>query len=446
MTPPLIGAELIEHITVDARVTSPDDRGEAIQALVSKWSPLDSFDTFDAFDAAGTDGLNSTGYFGAVFDGRYVYFSPEQHSSLATPAIVLRYDTHNDFKERGSYAAYDASRTAGLDVRGFYGAAFDGVHVYFIPRQIGMEYYHTRLLRFNTQKEFKDPAAWDAFDLGLKQSAQSAGFDGRYLYLSPGFTGDPRKENEFCANVVRYDTQAPFRNRDSYTTADMKKLLGPEAGCFDGAAFDGRYIYFVPLYNGLAVRYDTRGAFDDPGRWQKYDMTSPGTGYFVGAVFDGRHLYYCAYNGDQITRFDTSGDFRDRVSWQSYRCDHIKGLRTAGFDGGFFDGRFVYFVPFAFGSKAEGYTFHSNFLRYDPRGDFNDPASWNAHDASKASGLDSVGYNGGAFDGRYFYCAPWRHGVWERNSWRTKPGEPGIHGTVLRYDTLGANGTFSLRY
>jgi hypothetical protein len=226
----------------------------------------------------------------------------------------------------------------------------------------------------------------------------------------------------------------------------MKKLLGPTAGCFDGGAFDGRYIYFIPLYSGLAVRFDTHRQFNDPSAWHQFDLKPHGGGMYVGAVFDGRHLYYCAYQNDAIVRFDATRDFTDAASWQSYRCDHTKGLRTNGFDGGFFDGRFVYFIPFVHGSKAEGYTFHSNFLRYDPLGGFNDPKSWDAHDASKASGLDSVGYNAGAFDGRYFYCAPWRRGAWNGTHWRAKPGVPGIHGTILRCDTLGNNGSFSLRY
>jgi hypothetical protein len=436
----------INQITVDAWVDSTDCRAERMQALISKWSPLDSFDSFDAFDAAGTDGLNSTGYFGAVFDGRFVYFSPEQRDSLDTHAVVLRYDTHGDFKDRNSYAACDASKTSGLEVRGFYGAAFDGVYVYFVPRQIGMEYYHTRFLRFDSRQEFKNPAAWVAFDLGLRQSAQGVAFDGRYLFFSPGFSGDPKRENEYCANVIRYDTRESFSNPAGYATADVTKFLGMAAGCYDGAAFDGRFIYLVPLYSRIAARYDTHGKFDDLARWQKFDMAPLGAGSFVGAVFDGRHLYYCPYACDSIVRFDTLRDFLEPSSWQCYRSDRTKGLRTNGFDGGFFDGRFVYFVPFVFGSKTEGYTFHSNFLRYDSQRDFEDPKSWEAHDASRVSGLDTVGYNAGAFDGRYFYCAPWRHGAWDGKNWRTKLGTPGVHGTILRYDTIGQNGSFSLRY
>ncbi len=437
---------LIDQLTVEASVISLDARAEAIQALVSKWSPVSSFSTFDAFDAAGMDGLDSAGYFGAVFDGRYVYFSPEQHESRDTHAVVLRYDTHRDFNDRSSYAAYDASKTSSLELRGFYGAAFDGTYVYFIPRQIDLKSYHTRFLRLDTREEFKDAAAWDAFDLGLQQSAQGAAFDGRYLYLAPGFTGDPKKETEYCANVVRYDTQAPFKNRSSYATVDLKIFLGSDVGCYDGASFDGRFVYYAPLYNRIAIRYDTHGALDDTTRWQKFDIAPLRAGGFVGMVFDGRHLYYCAYACDTIVRFDTFGDFLAIGSWQSYRSDYTKGLRTNGFDGGFFDGRFVYFVPFVRGSKAEGYTFHSNFLRYDPRRDFNDPGSWDAHDAARASGLDTVGYNAGAFDGRYFYCAPWRRGILAGRNWRTHPNGLGVHSTILRYDTLGESGSFSLRY
>jgi hypothetical protein len=86
--------KLTDQLTVEAWVRGDDGTGgEAMQALVSKWSPPSSFDRFDAFDASATDGLNSTGYFGAAFDGRYVYFSPEQHESLDTHAVVSRCDT-----------------------------------------------------------------------------------------------------------------------------------------------------------------------------------------------------------------------------------------------------------------------------------------------------------------------------------------------------------------
>ena len=50
--------------------------------------------------------------------------------------------------------------------------------------------------------------------------------------------------------------------------------------------------------------------------------------------------------------------------------------------------------------------------------------------------MHTTAYNAGAFDGRFIYTAPWRG---------DRDGEH-AHGRVLRYDTLGADGSFSLRF
>ena len=430
-----------DQLTVEAWVEATDDRLEGMQALVSQWRPPDTMDRFAAHDASGTDGLNSTGYFGAVFDGRYVYFAAEMHGDRSTHAQILRYDTHNPFKDPASYAAYDAGRTDGLEVRGFYGALFDGRYVYFVPRQLDMHQYHSRILRLDTEGDFKDPTSWSAHDVGEAHSQQSAAFDGRYIYFSPGFYNDPQTESDYSGRCIRADTRGPFKDAASYTSVDLTRLVDPRAACFDGAAFDGRYVYLVPLYKAYAVRYDTRGAFDDPEAWQGFAADQVGMGANVGAVFDGRHLYYCAYGHDRIVRFDTQGDFADPAAWSGRAVDYTQGLRTTGFDGGFFDGRFVYFQPFFVRDSEETLAFHSHYLRYDPSRDFAAAASWQAYDASATDGLHSVGYNGGAFDGRYFYAAPWQQGP--------DPDDPDrftTHAIILRCDTLGRDGTFSLRY
>jgi hypothetical protein len=103
-----------------------------------------------------------------------------------------------------------------------------------------------------------------------------------------------------------------------------------------------------------------------------------------------------------------------------------------------FDGRFIHFIPFVSGNR----TFHSNWLRYDSLKEFDDPSAWHAQDVASIDGLKTQGYNGGAFDGRYLYCAPWRSELGDgkdRETWE-------IHGRILRYDSLGTDGTFSLRY
>jgi hypothetical protein len=59
-------------------------------------------------------------------------------------------------------------------------------------------------------------------------------------------------------------------------------------------------------------------------------------------------------------------------------------------------------------------------------------------DAGQTDGLHTVGFNGGAFDGRFIYFAPWRSGTGENN-------EIIATGNVLRYDTTGESAGFSLR-
>jgi len=435
--------ELVDQLTVEAWVDGTRAGSEAMQVLVSKWRPPDAFGDFAAHDAGRVDGLNSTGYFGAVFDGQYVYFAPEMHGDASTHGNVLRLDTQADFRDPGAYAAYDASRTDGLDTRGYYGAAFDGAYVYFVPRQIGLTQYHSRILRLDTRWEFGDPTSWAAHDVGEEHSQQSAAFDGRFMYFCPGFRGDPHTEDSNSGRVIRLDTQADFRSPSSYTTVDTATLFGPSAACYDGGAFDGRFIYFIPLSTGMVVRYDTRGPFDDPSSWEAFDATAVGMGMNVGAVFDGTHLYFCAYRHPRIVRFDTRGELSDPACWQSRDVDHTEGLRTCGFDGGFFDGRFTYFQPFIYqsGPGKRDVTFHSHYLRYDPTRPFDEATSWQARDASATDGLASVGYNGGAFDGRYFYAAPWQQGPDP-----DREGHFRTHGIVLRCDTLGEHGSFSLRY
>lgn len=430
---------LSDQLTVEATIDVPRTLREGMQALVSQWRPRETFDGFSAFDASSIGGLNCTGYFGAVFDGRYVYFVPEKSPDMeSTHAVVLRYDTHAPFDDEDSYAAYDAANTMGLDTRGYYGAAFDGRYVYFIPRQIDNAYHHSRLLRFDTRGEFHNEASWNVHDIGFEQSSQSCGFDGRYLYLCPGYTGDPNLQNEHCGKVLRYDTRDAFGASSSYRSFDLTKYFGPRAACYDGAVFDGRYMYFVPLENAVVARYDTTLPFENFAAWQTRDILPLGTRMFVGAVFDGRFVYFVAYNTGNIVRFEIGQNFQDADAWDTYDAEGTNGLRCGGYDGGYFDGRFIHYVPFVqFDDKQLSY--HGHYLRFDASGDFKERSKWQARDISCTGGLKTLGYNAGAFDGRYFYSAPWHHGMGRSRE------TAGIHGNIFRHDTLGNDATFSLR-
>lgn len=431
--------ELADTLTVQAWVHSDTCQAEVIQPLVSKWALPPSFGAFAAYEAGRTDGLESIGYYGGVFDGRYIYFSPQRHHQNYTTvhAVILRHDTHGDFRDPASFAAYDAGATAGLITKGYYGAAFDGRYVYFIPRHDGAV-FHSRVLRCDTHMDFKSSASWDAYDAGLAHSHHAAIFDGRYLYLIPGYAGDVFKEDTLSGTVIRFDTKADFKAPASWRSFDARETSGLEALGFDGGAFDGRYLYFVPLNRSVVLRCDTRGDFGDKKSWQAYDARPAQLEGCIGAVFDGRYVYFVPYGNSRVVRCDTHGEFTAAGSWASYEAGHTSGLETGGFAGGFFDGRYVYFEPFKRKAKeGKGYDFHTCLLRYDIQKDFSDPGSWDACDAGATDGLKTIGYQGGAFDGRYFYFAPLIN---------LNDGNKKFFGTVLRYDTVGTQGAFSLKY
>ncbi|NQU09918.1 hypothetical protein HQ590_03940, partial [bacterium] len=222
----------------------------------------------------------------------------------------------------------------------------------------------------------------------------------------------------------------------SWQTFDVAGTDGLETGDYDGAVFDGRYVYFTPLSTGNVLRYDTHAEFGDHGSWSAYDIKPLGMELAVGALFDGRYVYFAPYGETTaVIRYDTQGGFRDPASWTAYEFGRTTGMTTRGFDGGLFDGRYVYFIPYYDGVGV----FHGVTLRYDTTGGFDDPGAWTAHDAGRTDGLLTAGFNGGATDGRYLYCAPWNDGS-------AYPNAIVGNGRVLRYDTVGRQGSFSLRF
>jgi hypothetical protein len=423
--------ELERALTVAAWVKSEEPRAEAMQVVAAQWALRSEMGGFATYDAAGTDGLNTQGYFGAVWDGRYVYFAP-QYNGEERHGKVLRLDTWGDFHRRESWAAYDAGHTSGLQTRGYYGAVFDGRCVYFVPRTDGVS-HHSRVLRLDARGDFRNPASWSAFDAGLPVSYQSAAFDGRYIYFVPGY-----EEGRPTGKVLRLDTRGEFADPASFAVYDAGNTGGLDTRCCDGAVFDGRYVYFAPLEpHGNFLRLDTQGEFQDPSSWAAFHPPLP-AGQGVGALFDGRHVYYVPYTNKVVVRCDTEGAFQDPDSWEAYDAGHTCGLKTRGYDGAAFDGRYVYFIPFWEGEDLSR-GFHARLLRYDSGGAFGDPGSWQARDAGNTVPPNPGGFNGGAFDGRFLYLAPWREGTGPE-------GQILPHGAVLRCDTADPSSCFILKY
>jgi hypothetical protein len=191
--------------------------------------PFGDRSSWETFDVTTLD-PNASGYFGAVFDGKYVYFA---NGNVAGHSVTLRYDTTGPFGSGGSWDTFNTGLA-------FLGVAFDGQHVYFVPAG------SSQALRYDTQASWSSPSSWNAFDVQKTVDPNvlefyGAGFDGRYVYLLP----DVDKLANFSGSVARVDTQRAFDDKASWQVYDTTSKDFKARG-FAGAAFDGRYLYLVP--------------------------------------------------------------------------------------------------------------------------------------------------------------------------------------------------------
>ena len=328
--------------------------------------------SWESHDAGSTDGLATVGYAGAVFDGRYVYYVPFSDSS-SRHARVLRYDTQGGFSSTSSWSAFDAGTIIGLPYSGFVGAVFEGRYIYFAPFGYA-PYAHGRVLRYDTQAGFKETAGWSVYDASLTDGLNTKGFygatyDGRHVYFVPFNDG-----SNFHGNALRYDTQGDFFSNTSWSAYNAGATDGQITVGYKGAAFDGHYVYFVPFRNadgchGRVLRYDTQEGFNATSSWSAYDAGSTDgldTKGYVGAEFDGRSVYFVPYMGDgneyhaRALCYDTFADFNTSSSWAAYDAGATDGLTIKGYKFSAFDGKYIYFVPY-----NNGVSFTGIALRYE---------------------------------------------------------------------------------
>ena len=110
----------------------------------------------------------------------------------------------------------------------------------------------------------------------------------------------------------RYDTSLGFTSISAWSTFDTARLFAADASApsLAGAAFDGRFVYYVPLGSGFLslARYDTRSTFGAPCAWSTIDLSQFDTGdagppLYVGAVSDGQYLYLVPNGVYPVLRF-----------------------------------------------------------------------------------------------------------------------------------------------
>ena len=77
---------------------------------------------------------------------------------------------------------------------------------------------------------------------------------------------------------------------------------------------------------------------------------------FNGGVFDGRYIYFVPQGPagalGQISRYDTTRPFTTTSSYATFDTLGFVNSKSSGFQGGAFDGRYVYLIPYAAATRG----------------------------------------------------------------------------------------------
>ncbi|HLK39140.1 MAG TPA: hypothetical protein VKU41_20400 [Polyangiaceae bacterium] len=185
---------------------------------------------------------------------------------------------------------------------------------------------------------------------------------------------------------------------------------------YSGAAFDGRYLYFVPNFSPPSVlRYDDRGAFTDPSSWTSYTPAAAivaaggsktGTYTYRGGAFDGRYVYLAPFGSNAYAlQFDTQQPFSQDAAWTAFNAATID--TAANYWGALSDGRYTYLVP----NNTTKVVIYDRMATAEGGVGFGSSAAWSVYDL----GTGNQGFWGGAYDGTYVYFAPFSGSVAARH-------------------------------
>jgi hypothetical protein len=397
-------------------------------------------DYFDAADPTTGFGSLASGFEGAIFDGRRVYWIPFGSDIVGQGGPkggLLAYDITKNFHQKSSFEFQDLTALlSNPKAAGFLGACLDANgYLYFAPYFYNNSVAvvpNTTFIRFNTTKAVADPTAYDVFDWGTSITGHpplygwaTCVFDGQYIYYCP-IQQYAQGGSTASGIVVRYDTTSTsFQNTTSWSWYDVAGQVNSNLASFQSCIFDGRWVYLIPFYgsgsapSGYIARYDTTqtGSFASPatGAWDYFNIASLNSNAkaFTGGCIIGRYLYLVPWGGkgnplSVVARFDTRdpgglGSGGTTTAWQFFDLTNIPNISPspAGYEGAWSDGIYLYLVPSQ--NTSSGST-TGPFIRHDTRESFSDANNGWSYLTLATPPPQSVG---AAWDGRYGYQSPY---------------------------------------
>ncbi|MBF0205220.1 MAG: hypothetical protein HQK67_13195, partial [Desulfamplus sp.] len=127
------------------------------------------------------------GFVSGTCEGKYIYLAP-YFDGTDRYGQVARYNTEADIENPDSWEWFD-SALVDSGSRGFFGAISDGRFIYFIPHCRGVGAYHGQMTRYDTMLEFNNPCAWSICDTARAhpdcRGLMGGVIHGGYLYMAP---------------------------------------------------------------------------------------------------------------------------------------------------------------------------------------------------------------------------------------------------------------------
>ena len=168
-------------------LTTPDP--PAFASKVVRYDPQSDFcsgRSWQVYDLTQVH-ADCKGFIGAIFDGHYLYFVP-YNNGRSRYGQVARYSVDGDFTDAQSWDVYDSTQVH-PNSRGFFGALFDGRFIYFIPHCRAPSIYNGQMTRYDTHADFGSASSWSVCDTASvhpdNKGFIGGAFDGKYLYLTP---------------------------------------------------------------------------------------------------------------------------------------------------------------------------------------------------------------------------------------------------------------------
>lgn len=301
---------------------------------------------------------------------------------------------------------------------------FDGRYVYYYPGALNGTTFASHFIRYDTTLPYNVSTSYSYYNL-LSVNANcynfdGACFDGRYIYMTTYFSFFL----VYNSLLVRYDTWAPFNQTASYAVMDTTLINTLITGLIS-PLFTGDYVYFTSNFSNILVRYSINLPFTSTTSYQIFRVSSVASGMSNGVslCYDGRNIYISGF-GNQTSNFivyyDTTKSFSSVSSYTAFSLLLISGLTASQFWGMCFDGRFIYLSPL-----TNYFQFFSGqVVRYDTTLPFTSTGSWAFIELQGFNGYNNTGWRGIFFDGRYVYVIPSDNGL-----------VTGV-GVIAQYDTL----------